>query len=127
LNRHFAAGASRLKVLRYAVLPQVMPQCIAYTLYILDRNIRMATVIGLVGAGGIGQELKGRCDMYNYGYVGTILVAIFVLVVMLNQNSARLRPRDRAVDIFTYSPWYNRLRNEPDQQFTIAARSLIRE
>ncbi|HEY4077906.1 MAG TPA: phosphonate ABC transporter, permease protein PhnE [Rhizomicrobium sp.] len=86
-----AAGASRLKVLHYAVLPQVMAQYIAYTLYILDRNVRMATVIGLVGAGGIGQELKGRYDMYNYGHVGTILVAIFILVVVLDQLSARLR------------------------------------
>jgi len=40
-----------LKVVRYAILPQVVPQYIAYTLYILDRNVRMATVIGLVGAG----------------------------------------------------------------------------
>jgi phosphonate transport system permease protein len=53
--------------------------------------VRMATVIGLVGAGGIGQELKGRYDMYNYGYVGTILVAIFLLVVVLDQLSSRLR------------------------------------
>ncbi|OYW84110.1 MAG: phosphonate ABC transporter, permease protein PhnE, partial [Sphingobium sp. 32-64-5] len=57
----------------------------------LDRNVRMATVIGLVGAGGIGQELKGRYDMYDYGHVGTILVAIFVLVLILEQISARLR------------------------------------
>jgi phosphonate transport system permease protein len=86
-----AIGSNRLKVFRFAILPQVMPQYIAYTLYILDRNVRMATVIGLVGAGGIGQELKGRYDMYNYGHVGTILVAIFLLVVLLDQLSSRLR------------------------------------
>jgi phosphonate transport system permease protein len=86
-----AIGTNRLKIFRFAILPQVMPQYIAYTLYILDRNMRMATVIGLVGAGGIGQELKGRYDMYNYGHVGTILVAIFLLVVMLHQLSSRLR------------------------------------
>jgi phosphonate transport system permease protein len=86
-----AIGANRLKVFRYAILPQVMPQYIAYTLYVLDRNVRMATVIGLVGAGGIGQELKGRYDMYNYGHVGTILVAIFLLVLVLDQVSSRLR------------------------------------
>ncbi|OGB78878.1 MAG: phosphonate ABC transporter, permease protein PhnE, partial [Burkholderiales bacterium RIFOXYC12_FULL_60_6] len=45
-----AIGAGKLKTLWYGVLPQVLPQYIAYTLYILDRNIRMATVIGLVGA-----------------------------------------------------------------------------
>jgi len=88
-----AIGASRLKVLIYAILPQVAPQYIAYTLYVLDRNVRMATVIGLVGAGGIGQELKGRYDMYNYSHVATILLAIFLLVVALDQISVRLRRR----------------------------------
>ncbi|MET0241282.1 MAG: phosphonate ABC transporter, permease protein PhnE [Sphingobium sp.] len=86
-----ATGAGRLAVWRFAVLPQVMPQFIAYTLYILDRNMRMATVIGLVGAGGIGQELKGRYDLYEYGHVGTILIAIFLTVLLLDQGAARLR------------------------------------
>lgn len=53
----------------------------------------VATVVGLVGAGGIGQELKGRYDMYNYAHVGTILVAIFLTVLALDQISARLRRR----------------------------------
>ncbi|MFN4176467.1 phosphonate ABC transporter, permease protein PhnE [Phenylobacterium sp.] len=88
-----AIGANRLKVFRYAILPQVAPQYVAYVLYILDRNVRMATVIGLVGAGGIGQELKGRYDMYDYGHVGTILVAVFLLVIALDVASARLRRR----------------------------------
>ncbi|MEI2415148.1 phosphonate ABC transporter, permease protein PhnE [Orrella sp. JC864] len=86
-----AIGASKLRVLMYAVGPQVLPQFIAYTLYILDRNVRMATVVGLVGAGGIGQELKGRYDMYQYGHVGTILVAIFFTVFLLDLFAARLR------------------------------------
>jgi phosphonate transport system permease protein len=88
-----AIGASRLKILLAAVLPQVWPQYIAYTLYILDRNIRMATVVGIVGAGGIGQELKGRYDLYNYAHVATILLAIFVTVVIIDLISARQRAR----------------------------------
>lgn len=88
-----AIGANKLKVLWYGVLPQVWPQYIAYTLYILDRNVRMATVIGIVGAGGIGQELKGRYEMFNYGHVSTILVALFVTVFLLDRLSARLRAR----------------------------------
>ncbi len=88
-----AIGAGRLKVFGASILPQVMPQYVAYTLYVLDRNVRMATVIGLVGAGGIGQELKGRYDMYNYGHVGTILVAIFMLVLLLDHLASRLRAR----------------------------------
>lgn len=88
-----AIGASKLKTLWYAILPQVMPQYIAYTTYVLDRNLRMATVIGLVGAGGIGQELKGRFDMFQYSHVTTILFAIFVFVFVLDQLSARVRSR----------------------------------
>jgi phosphonate transport system permease protein len=88
-----AIGANRVKVLVAAVFPQVLPQYIAYTLYILDRNVRMATVVGIVGAGGIGQELKGRYDIYNYGHVGTILIAIFITVFLLDQLSARIRAR----------------------------------
>jgi phosphonate transport system permease protein len=88
-----ALGANRLKVLAFAVLPQVLPQYIAYTLYILDRNVRMAAVIGIVGAGGIGQELKGRYDMFNYGHVSTILLVLFVTVFALDQLSARVRGR----------------------------------
>jgi phosphonate transport system permease protein len=89
----FAVGANRLKVLRYAVLPQVLPQYIAYTQYILERNVRMATVIGVVGAGGIGIELKGRYDMFDFGHLSTILVVIFVTVLLLEQVSQRLRRR----------------------------------
>ncbi|MDD2702251.1 MAG: phosphonate ABC transporter, permease protein PhnE [Sideroxydans sp.] len=86
-------GAGQVKTLWYGVLPQVLPQYIAYTLYILDRNIRMATVIGIVGAGGIGLELKGRFDMFNFDHVGTILLIIFLTVIVLDQFSARLRSR----------------------------------
>lgn len=88
-----AIGAGKLKTLWYGVMPQVVPQYIAYTLYILDRNVRMATVIGLVGAGGIGQELKGRFDMFQYDHVATILIAIFIVVFLLDQFSARLRAK----------------------------------
>ncbi len=88
-----ALGAGKLRVLRAAVLPQVAPSYVAYTLYILDRNVRMAAVIGLVGAGGIGQELKGRYDTFEYGHVGTILLVIFLTVFVLDQISARVRSR----------------------------------
>jgi phosphonate transport system permease protein len=88
-----AVGANKLKVLRRAVLPQVLPQYIAYTQYILERNVRMATVIGVVGAGGIGIELKGRFDMFDFGHVSTILLVIFATVLLLEQLSQRVRGR----------------------------------
>lgn len=88
-----ATGAGRLKVLRFAVLPQVLPSYLAYGQYILERNIRTATVIGIVGAGGIGQELKGRFEMFDFPHVGTMLLVIFLSVVALEVLTARLRSR----------------------------------
>ena len=88
-----AIGASKAKILRYSVLPQVLPQYVAYNMYILDRNVRMATVIGIVGAGGIGQELKGRYDMFEYGHVATILVMIFLTVFTLDQIAGKIRSK----------------------------------
>jgi len=88
-----ALGAGRLTVLRLAVIPNVIPSFVALTLYVVDRNIRMATVIGLVGAGGIGQELKGRFDMLQYGHVGTILIVIFLTVLTLDALAGHLRRR----------------------------------
>jgi len=88
-----ATGCSRFAVWRFAVLPQVLPAYIGYALYLLDRNVRMASIVGLVGAGGIGQELKGRFDMYEYPRVGTILIAILIIVILLDGLSAHLRKR----------------------------------
>ncbi len=88
-----SAGANRLTVLRYAVIPQVWPQYLAYMQYILERNVRTATIIGIVGAGGIGVELKGRFEMFNYQHVATILLAIFITVVALEHLAGRLRKK----------------------------------
>lgn len=88
-----SAGTSRLKVLRYAVFPHVLPAWIAYVQYIFERNIRTATVLGIVGAGGIGMELKGRWDLFDYDHVSTILLAIFITVLLLEFGSQKLRQK----------------------------------
>ncbi|MES9942479.1 MAG: phosphonate ABC transporter, permease protein PhnE [Candidatus Thiodiazotropha sp. 6PLUC2] len=88
-----ASGANTMKVLRFAVLPHVLPAWIAYIQYIFERNIRTATVLGIVGAGGIGMELKGRWDLFDYGHVSTILLAIFATVVVLEMFSQKLRSK----------------------------------
>jgi len=88
-----ATGANRIKVLRFAVMPQVLPQYYAYIQYILERNIRTATVLGIVGAGGIGTELKGRWDLFDYDHVATILLVIFITVVLLEVVTQRLRTK----------------------------------
>lgn len=86
-----ASGAGAVKVLRFAVIPHVLPAWIAYIQYIFERNIRTATVLGIVGAGGIGMELKGRWDLFDYGHVTTILLVIFITVVALEVISQQLR------------------------------------
>jgi phosphonate transport system permease protein len=86
-----SAGANSLKVLRYAVFPHVLPAWIAYVQYVFERNIRTATVLGIVGAGGIGMELKGRWDLFDYDHVATILLIIFITVVVLEHFSQKLR------------------------------------
>lgn len=88
-----SSGAGRLKVLRYAVFPHVFPAWIAYVQYIFERNIRTATVLGIVGAGGIGMELKGRWDLFDYDHVATILLVIFLTVILLEVFSQKLRKR----------------------------------
>jgi phosphonate transport system permease protein len=86
-----SSGASRLKVLRYAVFPHVFPAWISHSQYIFERNIRTATILGIVGAGGIGMELKGRWDLFDYSHVSTILLAILITVVVLEFFSQKLR------------------------------------
>ncbi len=88
-----ASGANAIKVLRFAVFPHVLPSWIAYVQYIFERNIRTATVLGIVGAGGIGTELKGRWDLFDYGHVSTILLVIFITVVALEAVSQKLRQK----------------------------------
>lgn len=88
-----ASGANSIKVLRFAVLPQVFPAYVAYVQYIFERNIRTATVLGIVGAGGIGMELKGRWDMFDYSHVATILLVVFITVMLLEFISQRIRSK----------------------------------
>lgn len=88
-----SGGANRVKVLRFAVIPAVLPAFASYIQYIFERNIRTATVLGLVGAGGIGMELKGRWDLFEYAHVSTILLVIFITVMLLEYGSQKLRAK----------------------------------
>lgn len=88
-----ATGGNRIQVLRLAVLPQIMPQVIAYVQYILERNVRTATILGVVGAGGIGFELMARFRNGEYDSVATILLVIFLAVFLLEQATQALRKK----------------------------------
>ncbi len=76
-----ATGASKMKVVLYAIVPQVLPAFFAIVVLRWDINIRESTVLGLVGAGGIGVLLQGSIDMFAWQTVATILLAIIVLVI----------------------------------------------
>lgn len=86
-------GGGRLARLRFGVLPQIMPTITAYWLYRFEINIRASAVIGLVGAGGIGLELREQLLFRNYARVGTVLLLTIVVVLVIDAISARLRRR----------------------------------
>ena len=71
-------GASKSQIISFGVIPQIMPSFIGNNLYILDRNIRMATMLGIVGAGGIGYELQSSFRMFDYQRVSAIIIIIFL-------------------------------------------------
>jgi phosphonate transport system permease protein len=86
-----ATGASKAKVILYAIVPQVMPTFWAVSILRWDINIRESTVLGLVGAGGIGLILQGAIDTFNWPEAATVLLAILVLVIIGELASAWLR------------------------------------
>ncbi|MDI5891407.1 phosphonate ABC transporter, permease protein PhnE [Halomonas rhizosphaerae] len=86
-----ATGASKAKVIAYAVVPQVMPAFFAIVILRWDINIRESTVLGLVGAGGIGVILQGSIDTFAWQTVATILIAIIVLVLIGEAITGLLR------------------------------------
>lgn len=88
-----SVGASRLKVLVYGVVPQVMPAFFAVAILRWDINLRESTVLGLVGAGGIGVILQGSIDTFAWRTVATILLAIIALVLAGEAVSAWLRKK----------------------------------
>jgi phosphonate transport system permease protein len=88
-----ATGATRLQVLRFGVLPQVLPLFLSYVLYRLETNIRAATVLGFVGAGGIGFYLQTYLRMIDYPAASTVLLVTVVMVMVVDAISSRLRAR----------------------------------
>lgn len=86
-----ATGANRLQILFYGILPQVLPQFISYTLYRWEVNIRVAAVLGFVGAGGLGQRIHIAISLFLENQLLTLLIAIYLLVTLVDYLSAYLR------------------------------------
>jgi len=86
-----ATGATTLQVLYHAVLPQVLPQFAAVAIYRWEYNFRASTVIGMVGAGGIGFELISSLRILQYNQVSAIMLVILVMVMIVDWFSGYLR------------------------------------
>src|SRR5207253_444068 len=88
-----SAGATRAQVFLRGVLPQAFPSLVAFTLYSFECCIRAASVLGLVGAGGIGYEINLSMGLFEYGQVLTLLLAFVGLCTAAEAVSRQLRRR----------------------------------
>jgi len=88
-----SSGASKRQIISFAVIPQIIPSFVANNLYILDRNIRMATMLGIVGAGGIGYELQSSFRMFEYEKVSAIIIIIFITIFIIDHLSSYIRSK----------------------------------
>lgn len=84
-------GVGALRVFLYATLPQVLPQLISYTLYRWENNIRAAAILGVVGAGGLGQLLAFHMGLFQMGRTATVLGAMLLLVALVDALSYAIR------------------------------------
>ena len=88
-----SSGASKRQIISFAIIPQIIPSFVANNLYILDRNIRMATMLGIVGAGGIGYELQSAFRMFEYPKVSAIIIIIFITIFLIDNLSSYIRSK----------------------------------
>ena len=87
------SGASWLQVAQYGILPQILPLSLGYTLYMFEYNIRAASVLGVVGAGGIGFELVSYIRGFEYPKATTMMLVLLVVVTAIDALSSHLRRR----------------------------------
>ena len=90
-------GASWLQIAQYGILPQVLPLGLGYTLYMFEYNIRAASVLGVVGAGGIGFELVNYIKGFEYTKATTMMLVLLVVVTVIDALSSKLRQRLEAM------------------------------
>ena len=86
-----ASGGSRLQTIRYAILPQVLPVYISVILYNFESNVRSGTILGIVGAGGIGFLLSDRIAAYKWDEAWMIIFLIIAMVYVIDWLSGKIR------------------------------------
>jgi phosphonate transport system permease protein len=88
-----AAGGNQSQVLRWGVLPQVLPEIVAFWLYRFEINIRAAAILGVVGAGGIGEALYSATLYRRWDRVGMMLIVVVLATIAIDTGSGRIRRR----------------------------------
>lgn len=88
-----AAGANKIQMIVFAVLPQIFNNFISYFLYTLEINVRSSTVLGYLGAGGIGVYLQRSLDSFNYSQTAIIILAILAVVLIIDGLSNYLQEK----------------------------------
>ncbi len=86
-----AVGAGFTQTVFFAAWPSILREAAGSTLYILDRNVRMATVLGLVGAGGIGSELIDSLRMFRYEEAAALMIIILAVIIAIDNLSSTIR------------------------------------
>ena len=88
-----ATGATRLQTIVYGILPQIIPPFISYSIYQWDINIRISTIIGFAGGGGVGLLLSTYFGQLQYHKAGTVVLMIVIVVTIMDFASAKIRER----------------------------------
>ena len=86
-----SAGANQVKVVRFGVIPQVLPVMLSFALYMFESNVRSATILGIVGAGGIGLLLADRIRTHVWDQACVIIILILVTVYTIDFISKKIR------------------------------------
>src|SRR5699024_5328982 len=88
-----ANGANKIQILFHGVLPQVIPEFLSYAIYRFEIDIRASSVLGIVGAGGIGTMILFASRNRNWNEMGLILLAIIIVVTIIDTLSAKIRQK----------------------------------
>jgi len=88
-----AVGSAKLSQIAFAVVPQALPQFVSHVLYVFEINVRIAGILGMVGAGGIGMWLNTSMSLFQYHNAAAIILMFFVSVMIIDYTSRKLRER----------------------------------
>lgn len=88
-----STGASTFATIRWAIVPQILPEIVTYSLYRFESNVRHAFILGMVGAGGIGFELQVAMKLFQYHEVSAIIILVIITVATIDFISSRIRAR----------------------------------